>query len=73
MALDSAQKRGSVIALSLPGRSWTAVPTGALNLATERLGIMYYATSIFPSGSGPGLPILPSFQGLLRNVGKMIR
>lgn len=46
MALDSVQKRGSVIGLSLPFRPWLVEPSGALNLATERQSVLYLSSAI---------------------------
>lgn len=43
MALDTAQQRGSAVGVSLPWRSWAAVPTGTISYG-ERLSIAYYVS-----------------------------
>lgn len=47
MALDTANKRGSVIGLSLPFRQWLATPDGTL-ASTDRASLLKMAATITP-------------------------
>ena len=47
MSLDTKQKRGSVINISLPFRSWLAEPDGSFN-TSDFLSLMYYSSAIAP-------------------------
>jgi hypothetical protein len=49
--LDSKQKRGSVVGLSLPGRPWLAEPDGTLS-STDRVALMTYASAVAPAAPG---------------------
>lgn len=51
MALDSKQKRGSVLGLSLPFRSWLAEPDATL-ANTDRLSLLRYGAAIAPASPG---------------------
>jgi len=47
MSLDSKQKRGSVIGLTLPWRRWQSEPTGSdLETATERQSVLHMSAAI---------------------------
>lgn len=50
MALDSKQKRGSAIGMSLPHRQWAAEPDGTL-ANTDRVSLMKYCAAITPASS----------------------
>lgn len=47
MALDSKQKRGSAIGVTMPSRSWLAEPDGTL-ASTDRLSLMKLCATIEP-------------------------
>ena len=53
MALDSKQKRGSVIGLGLSFRTWLVEPSGAIDQATERVSLLRLASTIEPSQAVP--------------------
>lgn len=45
MSLDSKQKRGSSINLSLPFRPWTSEPSGHLDTPTNRLSLLHFSAA----------------------------
>jgi len=47
MALDSKQKRGSAISLTMPHRSWLAEPDGTL-ADTDRMSLLKLCSAIAP-------------------------
>jgi hypothetical protein len=49
MALDTKQKRGSAIDLTLGFRSWLAEPDGSLAV-TDRLSLLKLASAVSPAG-----------------------
>lgn len=54
-ALDTKNKRGSVIGLSSPGRQWLAEPDGTdIAASTDRMSVMTYAAAVAPEVSGGG-------------------
>jgi hypothetical protein len=55
MALDSKQKRGSAIELTMPHRAWLANPDGTV-ADTDRASLLKLA-----SGVAPGEPAAPTF------------
>lgn len=54
-ALDSKQKRGSVINMGQPGRPWLAEPDGTL-ASTDRMSILTYASAVAPAAPGGNAP-----------------
>lgn len=55
MALDSKQKRGSAISISLPQRQWLAEPDGTL-ANTDRVSLAKLCSAIVPASPGGGPP-----------------
>jgi len=51
MALDTKQKRGSAICLSLPHRQWLAEPDGTLS-STDRMSLLKYCSAVAPAAPG---------------------
>lgn len=51
MALDSKQKRGSVLGFALPFRSWLAEPDGALG-STDRMSLLHYGSGVAAASPG---------------------
>lgn len=52
MALDTAQKRGAAMGISLPFRPWLTEPTGALDV-TARLSLLRFSSSIAVAVADP--------------------
>lgn len=50
MALDSKQKRGSVLGFGSPWRSWLAEPDGTL-ANTDRVSLLKWGSAITPSAA----------------------
>lgn len=69
-ALDSKQKRGSVISLSVPGRVWLSEPDGSdLAADTERMCVMTFAAAVSPAAPGGVLiPLLLRHYEQLRHA-----
>ena len=50
MALDSKQKRGSVLGLGSPWRSWLAEPDGTL-ASTDRVSLLKWGSAVTPDSA----------------------
>lgn len=55
MALDSKQKRGSALDMSLPQRQWLAEPDGTL-ANTDRVSLVKLCSAVTPGGAVSGIP-----------------
>ena len=55
MALDTKQKRGSAISMSIPNRQWLAEPDGTL-VATDRVSLVKLASAVAPAPPGGLVP-----------------
>lgn len=58
MALDSKQKRGSAVSMSLPFRQWLAEPDGTL-ANTDRMSMVKFASAVAPAAaSSANIPVV---------------
>lgn len=51
MALDSKQKRGSAMSMTMPNRLWLAVPDGTL-ANTDRMSLLKLCSAVTPASPG---------------------
>ena len=63
VALDSKQKRGSAIGLSLPFRQWLAEPDGTLS-ATDRVSLVKLCSAVSPA-SPAGTVLSTVFKSII--------
>lgn len=68
MPLNTQQKRGSAVNVSMPFRAWVLVPTGSINAQSERLVLLKMCSAVGsqpppPAGEAQNASVL-SFFGL---------
>ena len=68
MALDSKQKRGSAISLTIPYRSWLAEPDGTL-ADTDRMSLLKMCSAIAPEA--PSVDVVGALCGTITAIANM--